>query len=546
MSNFNAVSGGIVFALIILASLVFRESKYSKSLDFLQQEKVYRALVFVFFAAAAFIRVYRFGSVPGGFNQDGAMAAVDALALSNYGADRFGMSLPVHFTAWGYGQMSVLMSYLMVPFIKLFGLSAVTARLPALIASLAGMAALFSFVKGAFGKKQALVVLFLMAINPWHIMQSRWALDCNLFPHFIMISVYLLYKGLSKKLFLYLSMIGFALCMYAYGIAFYTIPLMLLALCLYLILKKLVRVRDALICAAVYLAFAWPIFAVMIINYFKLPTLRVLGFTMPYFSDSMRAKDLLFFSGNMPGQFAENISAFVRTVVLQRPDAPWNTIDAFGAMYFVSLPFILFGIYTQFFNKRHKSPGEVFLLIWFLTALFAGITVNSVNVNRINIIYYPLVILLGMGINALLERIDVKRVASAAVFGTYVVMFCMFSFSYFGNHNEILSRYFYDGFGDCVAYAENGDFDKIYITSNIQGPGWSHVSEIMTLFYAKTDARYYQSPDYKERYVYVDFWGQTDIYDEAAFIFKRGEEQYFSDSVFEVTMFKDYGVAVRK
>ena len=39
------------------------------------------------------LRLYRFGSVPGGFNQDGAMAAVDALALANHGTDRFGTCL---------------------------------------------------------------------------------------------------------------------------------------------------------------------------------------------------------------------------------------------------------------------------------------------------------------------------------------------------------------------------------------------------------------------------------------------------------------------
>ena len=87
------------------------------------------ALGALLFALCA-LRLWRFGAVPGGFNQDGAMAAVDALALSRYGTDRFGTRLPAHFTAWGYGQMSVLLSYCMVPLIRLFGLSAVTLFMP--------------------------------------------------------------------------------------------------------------------------------------------------------------------------------------------------------------------------------------------------------------------------------------------------------------------------------------------------------------------------------------------------------------------------------
>ena len=64
------------------------------------------------------IRVIGFPQIPGGLNQDGVMGAVDAKALAEYGTDRFGTFMPAHFEAWGYGQMSVLLSYLTVPFIK--------------------------------------------------------------------------------------------------------------------------------------------------------------------------------------------------------------------------------------------------------------------------------------------------------------------------------------------------------------------------------------------------------------------------------------------
>ena len=150
------------------------------------KNEIYNILIGVIAAAAVFIRIYKFGSVPGGMNQDGAMAAVDAKALADYATDRFGMWLPVHLTAWGYGQMSALLSYLMVPFIKIGGLSVFTARLPQLLASLAGLVCLYLFIRDAFGKIPALIAAAFAAINPWHILQSRWALDCNLYPQFFM------------------------------------------------------------------------------------------------------------------------------------------------------------------------------------------------------------------------------------------------------------------------------------------------------------------------------------------------------------------------
>ena len=61
---------------------------------------------------AIILRCIRFGSVPDGINQDEAMGAMDAWALSKYGTDRYGTFLPVHFEAWKYGQMSASASVL--------------------------------------------------------------------------------------------------------------------------------------------------------------------------------------------------------------------------------------------------------------------------------------------------------------------------------------------------------------------------------------------------------------------------------------------------
>ena len=90
-------------------------------------------------ALAVILRCIRFATVPDGINQNEAMGAVDAWALSKYGTDRYGTFLPVHFTAWRYSQMSVLLAYCMVPFIKLFGFNTVTVRLPMVLISSMGI-----------------------------------------------------------------------------------------------------------------------------------------------------------------------------------------------------------------------------------------------------------------------------------------------------------------------------------------------------------------------------------------------------------------------
>lgn len=156
--------------------------KYPWKQKILESKKIELLLVALLLLAAIVIRAYHFGAPPIGVHQDEAMAAVDAKALADYGTDRYGMRYPVHFTAWRTSQMSVLLSYCMIPFIKLLGFSTVSTRLPMLVISCLGLLALYLFGRQLAGKWTGMIVLILGTISPWHYMQSRWSFDCNLFP----------------------------------------------------------------------------------------------------------------------------------------------------------------------------------------------------------------------------------------------------------------------------------------------------------------------------------------------------------------------------
>ena len=545
----------MLFALAAVYVLVKKKPLLKDAVLSSKAELIVLAVIGVI---AVLVRVWQFGSVPGGFNQDGAMAAVDAKALADHGTDRYGMPLPVHFTAWGYGQMSVLMSYLMVPFIKLFGLNPVTARLPVLIVSLAGLAVLYLLVRGVFGRKQALVILAIAAINPWHIMQSRWALDCNMLPHFLLFSVYFFYLGQKRKVFLYISMVFFGLTMYTYGIAFYAVPLLLIALAAYLLARKAVKLWEAGLCLLIYATVAWPIFAVMIINYFGLNTIRFLGFTIPYFPYSVRANDLVIFSPDIFGQLVQNIKSFVNVVILQKPGLPWNAISDFGPMYLFAIPLVILGV--VFFAKKNKvhgnSAGKFAIGAWAVVSVFTALMVNGININRINIIFYPLIILCGLGVYGIITAFKWRRVATAVIVLIFGAAFSMFSISYFGTHNKILSHSFYSGFGEALCAAEETDSDIIYVTNYTQSENSYYVSEILTLFHSDIDAEYYMgtAPAYdsagnmllpfSERYRFADFSQLFDIDPDAVYVFNIAEVDYFSMDAFEVEVYDGYALAI--
>jgi 4-amino-4-deoxy-L-arabinose transferase-like glycosyltransferase len=538
------------------------------------KNKTYFIVAACVLALAVIVRVWNFGGVPSGANQDEAMAAVDANALAHYGTDRFGMSMPVYFTAWGYGQMSVLLSYCMVPFIKIFGLSMTTVRMPMLLASLAGCWVLFRFAEKLFGRAPALLVLIFAAINPWQIMQSRWALDCNLFPHFLLFSMYFLYHGLDKRVYLYLSMVFFALAMYSYGIAFYTVPLLLVVLCIYLVVKKRIKIWEAAICAATYLLIAWPSLAVVLINTFKWKTLHLGPVTIAYFPDSIRMNDLLIYSKDFLNQLSSNIQSFFNVAFLEKGDFNWNYIPDYGRMYLFSLPFIIMGLIWLAKRRKQPDPGQIesaesralqtgrfFLLTWLAVAAFSGLMVDNVNTNRINLIFYPVLMLAGLGLwHVLFEAAKVRKLV-IAVAVLYAISFTGFTASYFGNHAKALANDFCSGLTDAVKYADGLNTDVLYITADSRSRQAYTCSEIYTMLGADIDAHYYQgkapaySKDgkkllpYQERYKYTNFMAFN--FDQPAgsvYVFNmqdRDEASQFAPGTYQIRQFGNFGVAVR-
>ena len=519
--------------------------------EFLPGDRWERALLLCFALVALFVRVYQFGQVPGGFNQDGAMAAIDAKALADYGTDHYGMRYPVHLTAWGYGQMSALLSYLMVPFIKLMGLNPVSARLPQLLVSLLGLGMLYFFGRDAFGKKAALVIFAFAAITPWHILQSRWALDCNLYPHFFLFGVYFLNRSLRarhRKLLLCLSMVMFGLCMYCYGIAIYTLPLFLLLACVYLLAKRKVRWDEALLALAVWLAVAWPFIMVMAINFFQWDTIETPLFTLPYFSGSIRSGDILFFSENVLAQLWENIKSLQRTVFAQGNDLPWNNIPAFGSIYQFSLPFAVLGFVYTLLQVR-KNDAAVLLLFFFITGLWCGISTNGVNINRVNIIFYPQIIFTALGIDTVLRRVG-RFPLHLGLAAVYLVSFALLCSTYFGSYAREMEYYFFKDFGSALSTLKDSEADKIYITGRSQGENAGYVSEVLTLFYHETDAEYFQGKrelpgllPYEQRFTYANMEDiRIDPEENAAYVAAAEELVYFDIASYDIQQYGNYFV----
>ena len=120
---------------------------------------------------------------------------------------------------------------------------------------------------------------------------------------------------------------------------------------------------------------------------------------------------------------------------------------------------------------------------------------------------------------------------------TYLAAFGLFSHTYFTSYAALLEDSFMADFGRAVTAIRGSDADKIYISADAQYKGYSHVSEILTLFYMDIDARYYQSPDFHERFSFR-IPDTPDPAENAVYVLAKDDLPKFDSSLFRIT---DYG-----
>ena len=147
------------------------------------EKKVRNRMIGFILIIGVLARIIWIGQVPGGIHQDEAYSGYEAYSLLKTGMDSHGYVNPVYFISWGHG-MNALYAYLTIPFIAIGGLSVYTIRIPQIILGCLTLPLFYLFVKKIANERLAVISMFLLAVNPWHIMLCRWGLEANLVPFF--------------------------------------------------------------------------------------------------------------------------------------------------------------------------------------------------------------------------------------------------------------------------------------------------------------------------------------------------------------------------
>lgn len=208
---------------------------------------IFRVLIVLIFVIGVFLRVYGIDKMPNALNVDEASSGYDAFSIMKYGVDRNGNSFPVVLYAWGSGQ-SVLYSLMSIPFIAMFGLTEFSMRIAMAIVGAISLIAMYFLIKNIFdNKKLAIIGLAFFAICPWHILKSRWGMDCNLFPDLILFAVLFLILGIKKKKVIWqiLSFVMLGISSYSYATSYLFLPIFVGITLGYLIYKKEISIKRA-------------------------------------------------------------------------------------------------------------------------------------------------------------------------------------------------------------------------------------------------------------------------------------------------------------
>jgi len=455
----------LIFFWVLVLLFNRKEIIFAKTLSSPDRKYIYWVQLVI--AIGVLLRTVALSSFPAGVFPDEAISGYDSWCIANYGVDQHLSSYPVYLRSWGSGQ-SALYAYLGVPFIKLFGLSSAVYRLPmALISCISIITFYYAFRKYSKNYLLIFIVVLIFFLNPWHIMKSRWALDCNLTPDLILISVSLIvlgYNSLSDKkrsLYYAIGCVFLVLAAYGYGVSWFMLPFFVLFLGIYLYRKKKIKVSQIGICLATMLIFALPLilFAINLISGGEQYQLGSL--TITQLKESRHAETTLLSGGN--------ISLFVweafRLMILGDDKLLWNSFRYIGQFYnLLGLPFFIIACVKLIKGRTFNIFDSIFIL-WLIASIPVTLMVGP-NANHWNVLWFPIIYFVARGVVLCVEKIKWAKVSTISLICLLTVIFTIKYFYSFGESNPV-NNWFSKGIEDKILFTQQKGFDRIYYSNTV-------------------------------------------------------------------------------
>ena len=397
--------------------------------------KNYKLLSYILIAIGVLLRILCLNKFPVGLNCDEASSAYDAFSILKTLCDRNGKFLPVYMVAWGSGQ-SALLAYMMIPFIKLFGLNIFAIRLPQAIISIITLFVFYKLVNLTVNNdKEKLFAILFFVFNPWHIMKSRWGLDCNLLPDFVLFAVYFLVKFYYedkkyKTQNIIMAFVFLSISAYSYATSFLGLSIFCILLYIYGLRTKTLTYKQIVISIIVVLMITWPLILFILVNTFEMPDIALSFMTIPKLRINRMATESIFTSKHIMTSLFSSMANTIKLLVIQFDKLYWNGIKRIGMYYIYSFPIFLYGLvnYINDIIRKKRLSGNVddIFAIWFIAGFVLCICLKNIYINKINFIIIPTIYFIIKGFYRLFKIKYIYFLSVALV----VISFILFSFKY--------------------------------------------------------------------------------------------------------------------
>lgn len=378
-------------------------------------------LVLIILVLGLFLRIYKITQLPPGLSSDETLTGFRALSLVQTGKDETNRRWPLIFTSFKDYQLP-LSTYYLVPFVKLFGLSEYSIRLP--FAFLGGISILFFylFVKNIFPGNIKIVLWssFFFAINPWGVFLSRVASPESISLFLIIIGTYFLVKSKNISHTL-LGSIFLGISFYSTKSSWLFLPIFL---CFLLLLLKytslLISRKNIVISLFTIFVISFPI----IYSYFRLSAVKqsFLENDFNIFSDigiingvnQMRGNEILF-GNQLLGKLFYNKTIYVSKLVenllrhltprfffASGDQNPLHGFSNFGPIFSILLPIVVVGI---IFMIKKENKHFILFSLFLIAAVFPSVfTSRGPDQLRFLFSFPVIMIFAGYGMNYLSKK----------------------------------------------------------------------------------------------------------------------------------------------
>lgn len=533
----------LLFSFLVPSFILIKPMKNAEKRNRIEILKKY--IVFYIVLILGFlVRLIAIDKFPVGLNCDEASSTYEAYSILNYGIDRNGNFLPVFLEAWGSGQ-NALYSYLLIPFVKILGVNIFSTRIPMAIISCISLIVWYYLLKNIKDdKKFVLIGIIFLSICPWHIMKSRWGLESNLFPDLALWAIGLLisYLKTKKQFKLYLSFAILGITSYAYGTSYMFLPIFCFLILVYLLYKKEINIKQAILFFSIVGIISLPIVICVIINTFDLKQINLPFMTIPRLPANRYEEQTTLFSGNIFLSSLENIKNSISLLILQNDGLIWNNIPGFGMYYIISIPALALGLIYSFKNAKEKNEFDYVMNIWFIASFLLLFVFKEANINRINILIFPLVYYISKGLYMVFEL--KQMVLNVIISCLFIILFVAFLINYVRLEGED-NWTFISGVKDVIEYIDSSGAEKIYFQYAFKEP------YIYVLYYTKYDVKKYldtvQVFQENAKFDNIKSFGRYNFYlpqdyneKDSLYVFAKNSVEYIDEEVFDVKEFEKY------